>query len=92
MPPVPPDQELSDPFRLPLALPDLEQRTNNVADHVRQEPIRDNTNLEHGRKLVATGSNSRPDFLAIAANDRPRGTPIRCRSPRPWNALAAARE
>ena len=49
--------ELADPFRVSLALPDLEQRTDDVTHHVRQEPVRDDPNLEHRRMLVATGSN-----------------------------------
>lgn len=80
-PPVLTGQQLADPVRMSLSLPDLEQRTDEVAHHVRQEPIRDDPNLEHGRELVATGSKARLTFMAIAVKDRPRGTPRCCRSP-----------
>src|SRR5215207_2416614 len=75
-----------------LALSHLQQCTDDVANHMRQESVCRNPNLEDCRELVATGPDSRPDLPAIAMEDRPRGSSRCCRSPRPWNALTAADE
>src|SRR5215218_6596477 len=75
-----------------LTLSHLQQCTNDVANHMRQESVCRNPNLEHCRELGATGSDSRPDLPAIAVENRPRGSPPCCRSPRPWNAFAATHE
>jgi hypothetical protein len=68
-------QQLADPVELPPSLPELNQGANDVANHLWQESVRDDPNLEELRGAVAARAKPGLDLMTLTAKYRPNRTP-----------------